>query len=90
MWLLCSKHHLVLLVCPSLHSLSLEKGSFPPWLSPSPALARSRDLHDGRLGALAVGLVVIPDEAAGQLPGGVGEAAGGRGVRANWERQRQS
>lgn len=48
------------------------------------------DLHDAWLGALAAGLVVFHHEAAGQLPGGVGEAAGGRWVRANCEEQRWS
>lgn len=91
MELLCSKHHLVLLVYPSLHSLSLEKGPSPPWLLiPKPPLPWRRDLHDSRLGALAVGFIVIRHEAAGQLPGGVGEAAGGRWVGANCEGQRQS
>lgn len=90
MWLLCSKHHLVLLVYPSLPSC-LWKRVFLPWLlSPKPPLPQRRDLHDSRLGALAVGFIVILHKAAGQLPGGVGEAAGGWWVGANCEGQRQS
>lgn len=91
MWLLCSKHHLVFLVYPSLPSLSLEKGPFPPCLlSPNPPLPQRRDLHDSRLGALAVGFIIILHIAAGQLLGDIGKAAGGWWVRANCEGQRQS
>lgn len=89
MWLLCPKHHLVLHVHPSRPSLSLGKGLSLPGSSAQNQPWR-RDLHDSRLGALAVGLVVILDKAAGQLPGDVGEAAGGWWVGANCEGQRQS
>lgn len=48
------------------------------------------DLHYAGLGALAAGLIVLHHEVAGQLPGDVGEAAGGRWVRANCGGQRWS
>ena len=95
------EHHLAPLGIPippvpraNLHPLSFKKGVFPS-LNPQPKgraqhCPGGEDLHDGWLGAQAVGLVVLHHEAAGQLPGGVGEAAGGRRVGANCEGQRWS
>lgn len=93
------EHHLAPLSPPSLLSPGQpscpvsQKGVFPS-LDPQPKgrthhRPGGEDLHDGWLGAQAVGLIVLHHEAAGQLPGRVGEAAGGRWVRANCEGQRR-
>lgn len=77
------EHHLVPLV-----PLSHPSASIP--CLPKRGLSRGahhcpggEDLHHTGLGALAAGLIVLHHEVAGQLPGDVGEAAGGRWVRAN-------
>lgn len=83
MWLLCSPCTSYL---PQLSFPVFGKRPFPHWLpSPKPPLPWRRDLHDSRLGALAVGFIVILHKAARQLPGDVGEAAGGWWVRGNCE-----
>lgn len=91
-------HPLVSLVPPSLSSLGPSAIPSPvkevfPWLDPQPKgkahhCPGGEDLHDCWLGALAAGLIVLHHEAAGQLAGRVGEAAGGWWVGANCEGQR--
>lgn len=57
---------------PLHHALSLPRGGQEDWHS-----------HDTGLGALAAGLIVVGYVFVWNLPGGIGEAAGGRCVSTN-------